>query len=65
MNKDQLLGTAFEFGGEFQATLGKILGSKRQQVRGLQRQISGRAKKNLGTARELIKNAVKQSDNGQ
>lgn len=60
MNTAQLSGIAKNIVGRFQERTGKFLGNKEQQMTGMQKQRMGNAEKNLGDARELIKNAVKQ-----
>lgn len=61
MNKDQIKGTAKEIAVKMQETAGKLLGSKKQQIKGLGKQISGKAEKKLGDAKEKIKDATKHS----
>jgi uncharacterized protein YjbJ (UPF0337 family) len=44
-----------------QEEAGKLVGSKEQQVKGLGKQISGKAEKAYGDAKEAIKDASKPS----
>ena len=59
MNKDQVKGVAKEIAGKVQQEAGKLVGSKTQQAKGLDKQISGEAEKNYGNAKEFIKDAKK------
>jgi uncharacterized protein YjbJ (UPF0337 family) len=59
MNKDQIKGATKEFAGKVQRETGKLVGSKTQQAKGLGNQISGKAEKSYGNAKEFIKNANK------
>ncbi len=61
MNKDQVKGAVKEIVGKAQEKTGKIIGSKEQQVKGLNNQISGNAEKSYGDAKEAIKEAVHHS----
>jgi len=42
-----------------QERAGQLVGSKEQQVKGLGKQISGKAEKKLGDAKEVIKDSRK------
>ena len=59
MNKDQVKGTVKEIVGKVQQEAGKLIGSKKQQAKGLGKQISGKAQKVYGNAKEVIKDATK------
>ncbi|MGA8048639.1 MAG: CsbD family protein [Burkholderiales bacterium] len=59
MNKNQIKGAARDFVGKAQQEAGKLLGSKKQQVKGLEKQISGRLQKGVGDAAEAIRNVTK------
>jgi uncharacterized protein YjbJ (UPF0337 family) len=56
MNKDQVKGTVKDIVGKMQEEVGKLVGNKEQQVKGMGKQISGKTEKNYGDAREVIKN---------
>ena len=56
MNKDQVKGTIKDIAGKMQEEVGKLVGSKEQQAKGLGKQISGKTEKNYGDAKEVIKN---------
>lgn len=57
MNKDQVKGIAKDMAGKVQEEVGKLVGSKEQQAKGLGKQISGNAQKLYGDAKEVIKDA--------
>lgn len=61
MNKDQVIGVAKNIAGKVQQETAKLTGSKAQQVKGLDKQIAGNAQKTYGDAREVIRNAFKDS----
>jgi len=61
MNKDQVKGTAKDIAGKVQEKAGKLVGSKAQEIKGIDKQISGKAEKNFGDAKEHIKAAIKHS----
>lgn len=60
MNATQASGITKNILGKFQEKTGKFLGNKEQQLAGVLRQHRANAEMNLGHARELIKNAIKQ-----
>jgi uncharacterized protein YjbJ (UPF0337 family) len=47
MNKDQVKGVAKDVAGNVQEKTGKLVGSKEQQTKGLDKQMSGKRKVNL------------------
>ena len=53
MNKDQVKGAAKDLVGKVQEEAGKLVGSKAQQVKGLNRQIAGTAQKTIGDVKEV------------
>ena len=57
MNKDQVKGAAKDLTGKVQEEAGKLVGSKEQQAKGLNKQISGKAEKIYGDVKEAIKDA--------
>jgi len=59
MNKEQVKGAVQEIVGKAQEEAGKLVGSKTQQLKGLGNQIAGNAEKNLGEAKALVNEAVK------
>jgi uncharacterized protein YjbJ (UPF0337 family) len=61
MNKDQIKGTVKDLTGKVQQEAGKLTGNKEQQVKGLSKQIAGKAELSYGNAKEDVKNANKHS----
>ncbi len=61
MNKDQVTGIAKNIAGKVQQEAGKLTGNKAQQVKGLDKQIAGNAQKTYGDAKEVVRNAFKNS----
>jgi uncharacterized protein YjbJ (UPF0337 family) len=59
MNTSQVSGITKNFLGLVQERAGKFFGNIDQQRTGLRKQSIGTAEKNLGDARNLIKNALK------
>lgn len=65
MNKNQVKGEITNLEGEVQEEAGKSVGNKEQQVKGLQKQVEGKAQKKLGDvkdakdAKDALKDAVK------
>jgi uncharacterized protein YjbJ (UPF0337 family) len=60
MNRNQAKGMTMYLLGTIQQTVGRIIGNQRQQTKGFQRQITGKAKIAIGDAQKLIKNCIKQ-----
>jgi len=58
MNTNQLHGTVTDIVGRVQEAAGRLLGNKRQQIKGLQKQVLGRAEKQLGDNQETGKHVV-------
>jgi len=58
MNKNQVQGVAKDIAGKVQEEAGKLIGSKEQQAKGLNKQIAGKAEKVYGDAKEAIKKTV-------
>ena len=55
MNKDQVKGAAKYIAGKVQERAGNLIGSSEQIVRGLTRQVAGKAQKGRGDVRKIIK----------
>lgn len=55
MNKDQVKGVAKFVAGKVQEETGNLIGSPEQIVRGLTRQVAGRAQKGRGDVKKTIK----------
>lgn len=60
MNKDLAQGTVKNLVGIVQEQSGKIIGSKTQQIKGLQKQVEAKADVTLGHAKEVIQDAKAQ-----
>lgn len=59
MNKNQVKGALKDVAGKVQEEVGKLVGSKEQQIKGLGKQISGKAEKTYGDAKEVSKDSSK------
>lgn len=55
MNKDQVKGAAKEIAGKVQEEAGKVVGSKSQQAKGLEKQVEGTAEKKIGDVKQVVK----------
>lgn len=58
MNKDQIKGVTKDIAGKIQEDVGKLVGSKEQQAKGLLKQVEGKSEKALGDAKEVILDAA-------
>ncbi|HOE41159.1 MAG TPA: CsbD family protein [Rhodoferax sp.] len=58
MNKNQIKGTAKDLAGKVQEEAGKLVGSKEQEAKGIHKQITGKAERKFGDAKEIVKDAV-------
>ena len=59
MHKDQVKGAMKDAAGKVQEKTGAIIGSRKQQAKGLVKQMQGTAQKAVGDVKEAVKNAVK------
>jgi len=59
MNKNQVKGAVKDIAGNVQQKAGRLVGSKEQEAKGLVKQVQGKAKRNLGDAQEVTKDALK------
>ena len=59
MNKDQVKGTMKDAASKVQEKAGAIIGSRKQQAKGLVKQMQGTAQKAVGDVKEAVQNAVK------
>jgi len=57
MNTNQVHGTFKDYIGKVQEQAGKLTGNRGQQLRGLQRQVLGRAERRLGDFQQAAKHA--------
>ena len=55
MNKDQAAGAVKKIGGKMQQEMGKLVGSKRQQVQGIKHQIAGKMQETIGDVKAAVK----------
>jgi uncharacterized protein YjbJ (UPF0337 family) len=56
-NKDQVKGELKDLGGKVREEAGKLVGSKEQQAKGLQKQVEGKLQKGVGDLKEAVKKA--------
>lgn len=66
MNKDQVKGVAKHVGGEIQEQVGKLTGNESQEAKGHAREMEGKIQKDVGDAKEVVKdvaNDIKRDDN--
>lgn len=54
MNKDQVTGTVKDIGGKIQEEASKLVGNVGQQIKGLEKQVEGKAQHQLGDVKEAI-----------
>jgi len=59
MNKDQVEGMAKDTVGKIQEEVGKLVGSKEQEAKGISKQISGKAQEALGDVKQAVENLGK------
>ncbi|MCC6409190.1 MAG: CsbD family protein [Planctomycetes bacterium] len=57
MNKDQVKGAAKNTVGKVQRATGKLVGSRKQEVAGVVKQVEGKAQQRLGDVKEAVKSA--------
>ncbi len=57
MNKNQVKGTVKDLAGKVQEEAGKHLGNKVQEAKGIHKQVTGKAEKRLGDAKEVVERA--------
>jgi len=55
-NKDQIAGAAKELGGKIQEEAGKLVGSKEQELKGLQNQAGGKMQHAVGDIKAMVSN---------
>ena len=54
MNRDQVKGEVKDAVGKAQEQAGKLVGSKKQQIKGLSKQVAGKMQKGIGDAKQSI-----------
>jgi len=57
MNKDQIKGSVKDAAGKAQEKIGQIVGSDKQQLKGIKKQVEGNVQKAVGDAKEMIDDA--------
>ncbi len=55
MNKDQVKGSIKSTVGKAQESAGKVIGSDEQRIKGIKKQVEGRAQKAVGDLKEVAK----------
>ena len=55
-NKDQIAGAAKDLGGKIQEEAGKLVGSKEQELKGLQNQAGGKMQQAVGDVKTMVSN---------
>ena len=55
MNKDQVKGAVKNTVGKVQEEAGKLVGSKSQQAKGLEKQVEGTTEKKIGDVKHVVK----------
>lgn len=58
MNKDQIKGATNEVLGDAQKHLGRLVGSKEQEAKGLLRETKGTVQRHYGNAKDIIDDAT-------
>ncbi|MEO7940525.1 MAG: CsbD family protein [Burkholderiaceae bacterium] len=58
MNSDQIKGATKDAAGKVQQKTGELIGSKEQQAKGLGKQVEGKIQKNIGNAKENLKDKI-------
>jgi uncharacterized protein YjbJ (UPF0337 family) len=58
MNSDQIKGATKDAAGKVQEKAGELIGSKEQQAKGLAKQVEGSMQKNVGDAKEALKDKI-------
>ncbi|CAN5385025.1 hypothetical protein BH10PSE16_BH10PSE16_35220 [soil metagenome] len=58
MNTDQVKGALKETAGKVQTKTGELIDSPEQETKGMIKQVEGKTQKNVGDAKEVLKDAV-------
>ena len=58
MNANQIHGTFRDLTGRVQEQVGKLVGNRKQELRGLQRQVLGKAEKKLGEFQSSARRSI-------
>ena len=62
MNKHQIKGVTNQVTGEVKQQVGKLTGDRSEQARGHAREIKGRLQKDMGDAKEVVRNDQRELD---
>jgi uncharacterized protein YjbJ (UPF0337 family) len=54
-NKDQIEGSIKDAAGKVQQKTGQVIGSDKQQLKGISRQVEGKLQKAVGDVKEVLK----------
>jgi uncharacterized protein YjbJ (UPF0337 family) len=65
INKDQVKGTAKTIGGKIREEVGKLIGSKKQEAKGLKEQSKGKLQRGVGDVKEAISDLKEVVKKGQ
>jgi uncharacterized protein YjbJ (UPF0337 family) len=57
MNKDQVKGTIKDAAGKVQEKAGQLIGSNRQELKGIKKQVEGKSQKAIGDIKEVVKDS--------
>ena len=63
MNKDQVRGTFKNYVGKVQEEVGKLVGSRHQQIKGIQKQVTGKAEKRIGDVKHVLRETATMAKN--
>lgn len=58
MNRDQVKGAVKDVAGKVQQKTGEVTGNQSQQAKGLGKQAEGKVQKNVGNAKEVLKDGI-------
>jgi uncharacterized protein YjbJ (UPF0337 family) len=58
MNKDQIKGAVKDATGKLQEKAGQVVGNPTQQLKGIHKQVQGKAQKVVGDLEEAVKDAT-------
>lgn len=58
MNTDQIKGALKDAAGKVQQKTGEVIDSPEQQAKGLAKQVEGKTQKNVGDAKEVLKDKI-------
>jgi uncharacterized protein YjbJ (UPF0337 family) len=61
MDKENITGAAQKIKGKIEEAAGKVVGDKELELRGKADQLGGAVREAVGTARDTVKDAVKQA----